>query len=180
MRLFIALTINEQIKEEIYRYEESLMSKAKANVKWVGKDNLHITLKFLGEVKENKLEETKNSLMSVMLGQPSFEIEYKGVGFFPQGKPPRVIWVGAESPETIKLAKKIDERMSLLGFEKEEREFQNHITIGRVKEGYFDIDLIKKDIDKYFGRMTINKIDLYQSHLSSYGPAYEIIETFLA
>ena len=135
-------------------------------------------MKFLGEVKDSKLKEIRKSLASVMLGFMPFDITFMDVGYFTFEKNPRVLWVGADSLEIIKLAKKIDESMNIIGFEREKREFQSHITIARIKEGYYDINTIEKDI--YFGKMTINKIGLYQSHLSSKGPTYQIINTFLA
>lgn len=180
MRLFIALTIDEKIKEEIYKYIEGLKVKTDAKIKWVEKENLHITLKFLGEVRENKLEDIKNALRQTVLGSSVFDLDFKGAGSFPPGKNPRVIWVGAESNKVVKLSKKIDDIMSSVGFKKEERNFKSHITIGRIKEGRFDIGLIEKDIDKFFGSMVVEKVDLYRSYLSPRGPKYEIIETFLA
>lgn len=178
MRLFVAITIEEKIKEEIFQFEEEIKDKTQAKVKWVPKENLHLTLKFLGEVKEKKSKEVIDELKVVAIGFPVFKLKFERTGGFPPGKHPRVIWVGAEGKEIFKLVEKIEKCMEVIGFLREKRDFKSHITIGRIKGGTFELDLIEQKKNTFFGEMEVKNIDLYQSHLSPQGPTYKIKESF--
>jgi len=180
MRIFIAVELPEEVKAEIGKIVESLKS-IEAGVKWVEEKNVHITLKFLGEVKDNDVERLKDIVKDVVADTKIFEVDYKGLGTFPEGKTPRVIWVGIKkgTDELKKIADSLEVLLSKSGFRKEEREFSAHITIGRVKEKR-NIGELKKSIEEKkntkFGKSTVGHITIMKSTLSPKGPIYEVVE----
>ena len=171
MRLFLAIDIPENLKEEIAKFQEQFKIKG---IKLVEKENLHITVKFLGEVDEEKLKEILNLDLSI---QP-IKIKLKTLGTFPNSNYIRVIWIGAYNNNLVEIFKEIDKKLSTLGFKKE-RSYIPHLTIGRVK--FIDNKKKLKDrIDKYgdidFGEFEAKHIKLYKSTLTPNGPIYEVIK----
>ena len=134
MRLFIAIELSQTMREEISQIQTHLKY-AGADVKWVEKDNIHLTLKFLGEVSEEKAGEIKQILDQIGKGTRNFEISLEAIGAFPNIEHPRVIWVGLDkgAQESTALAAKVEEALLQIGFQKETRPFAAHFTIGRVR-----------------------------------------------
>ncbi len=175
MRTFIAIEISEEIKNAIDLYAAPL-KREKAKISWVKPSNVHITLKFLGEVSSEKIPEIYDSLVRCVMGKKPFEIEVTGTGGFPNLKRPRIIWVGLKkgSEELKNLAASIDNELRKIGFQKEKREFKPHLTIGRVK--YIDdIDrFVKKMNSEEFkgGIFTAEEILIMRSELKPTGAVY--------
>lgn len=142
-------------------------------------ENLHLTLKFLGEVREERIRDISEILKEISKGFKKFEVTLQGIGAFPNQSSPRVIWTGVEKgrKEMIELQKEIEERLVPLGFKKEERGFHPHLTIARVKgRGDFK-ELFETD---YKSRtFLIDKIILFKSTLTPKGPIYEELEKLL-
>jgi len=141
MRAFIALEISDEQKNALDQVETHLKY-AGADVKWVEKSNIHLTLKFLGEISEEKSQEVRNILDDIARHFKPFEVGANGrsplqkdIGVFPSMEHPRVIWVGLDkgAEESKRLAEEIDEQLSKIGFAKEARPFAAHLTIGRVR-----------------------------------------------
>jgi 2'-5' RNA ligase len=134
MRTFIAIELPEKIKEEIGQLQAPL-KKTGAFVSWVKPGNIHVTLKFLGEVPEEKIEEVSSATERAVEGVGSFSMSLKGTGGFPNLRRPRVIWIGTGSggEELSRLAERMEQEMEKIGFPKENRKFSPHFTIGRVK-----------------------------------------------
>lgn len=134
MRTFIAIELPEKIKKEIEQAQAPL-KRADAFVSWVKPGNIHVTLKFLGEVPEEKINEVFSGTERALAGAKRFTMSLKGMGAFPDFRRPRVIWVGAGSgtAELSQIANKIEEEMEKIGFPREKRKFSAHFTIGRVK-----------------------------------------------
>lgn len=134
MRAFIAIEISDEIREALAKAEEHLKYSG-ADVKWVAPENIHLTLKFLGEVDEARIEKVKATLDEIGKATKPFEMTIKGLGVFPKIDFPRVIWAGLDkgAAESAELAKSIDDELSKLGFERESRPFAAHLTIGRVR-----------------------------------------------
>ena len=181
MRTFISIEIPENIKDNI---EKSIgeMKLILSPLKWVDKKNLHITLKFLGWVVDDKADDMIRSVMDLAKGFGSIKINFAGLGVFPNARHPRVIWVGInEGSDRVKeLAEKIDARLSSEGYRKEEeREFSPHLTIGRIKEK-IDVEPLSKFIEKNvmteFGGFTADHISVMKSTLRKSGPIYEEIQ----
>jgi len=150
-----------------------------ADVKWVAKDNIHLTLKFLGEVSEEKIEVIKSILDGITSKTRPFEITVKDIGAFPKIEYPRVIWAGLDkgSDESKVLAEKTDNALSSIGFEKETRPFTAHITIGRVRSSK-NKDALKDKMhsvdDKLLSGATqsVSSVILFKSTLTPSGSIY--------
>ena len=170
MRLFVAVEIdNSQILQKIKSMQESFPFKAKP----VRIDQIHFTLKFLGEIDETKCEDVKKVLNGVAFSQ--FEISLKGVGGFPNLRNPRVVWVGVEKKgeeKLIALANEVEMKLTTLGFQKDKKS-KPHLTIFRVKKKIDDISSVMKGFESMnFGTEIVSKIKLKKSVLSPKGPEY--------
>jgi 2'-5' RNA ligase len=134
MRTFIAIELPERIKRRIEDLQAPL-KKTNAFVSWVKPTNIHVTLKFLGEVPEEKINEVFLATGKALEGAKKFTMSLKGTGAFPDFRRPRVIWIGAGigEKELTFLAERIEAEMEEIGFPKEQRKFSAHFTIGRVK-----------------------------------------------
>ncbi|WP_048203614.1 RNA 2',3'-cyclic phosphodiesterase [Methanocaldococcus infernus] len=168
MRAFLAIDIPKDIKEEIYKFQKNFKIRG---IKLVEKQNLHITVKFLGEIDE----ETLNKILNLDLRIEPRTVKLEGLGVFPNPNYIRVIWIGVQG--LVELFKEIDEKLHSLGFEKE-KSYVPHLTIGRVK--FIDNkkelrERIEKFEDINFGTFTVDKIKLYKSTLTPMGPIYEVI-----
>ncbi len=179
MRLFLAIEIPPRISEEIVSLRAKFIKRTQ--IREVKKDNLHLTIKFLGEVDEGMMNKVIQAIKNKVRA-PSFKLKVKGAGVFPSINAPRVIWVGGESEgnHIFELKKSVDETLSEIGFPND-KEFISHITIARVK-GRTDIDEIKRLIreaeDKTFGEFDVEEFFLFESKLTPDGPIYKKIEAF--
>src|SRR4029077_10563798 len=133
MRLFIALDIDDPIRERIARFVDEIRNLS-PDARWVKLESLHVTLKFIGEQRDEHGEKVKQALKGVSAA--TTEIKFHGYGFFPTPKSARVFWIGMESgPQLAQLAAAIDERMANLGIKKEDRAFSPHLTLARAPGG---------------------------------------------
>ena len=178
MRTFISIEIPENIKDNI---EKSIgeMKLILSPLKWLDKKNLHLTLKFLGWVVDDKADDIIRSVTDVAKDFGSIKINFAGLGVFPDIKHPRVIWVGiCEGNDRVNdLAGKIDARLSSEGYRNEEEKgFSPHLTIGRIKEKV-DAEPLNKFIEinatTEFGGFTADHISVMKSTLMRSGPMYE-------
>ncbi|HXX01031.1 MAG TPA: RNA 2',3'-cyclic phosphodiesterase [Candidatus Acidoferrales bacterium] len=192
MRLFIALDIDEAIRERIARFMDGVRGFAE-NARWVQPESLHLTLKFIGEQPEAAVEQIKQALGTIRAS--AAEIQFRGYGFFPTPKSARVFWVGMESgPQLATLAKAIDDQTASLGIPKEERAFSPHLTLARGGGGSGSPRWRKGDGPNRtfqqlqeklsalpapeFGTMTAREFFLYQSQLSPKGSKYTKLARF--
>jgi 2'-5' RNA ligase len=175
MRSFIAVKISSDQREKISKLIGEL-KKSETDVKWVKPENLHVTLKFLGDVDEKALPEIFDSLEKSLTNDTSFQFNLKAIGTFPNIRRPRVIWVGIDNgADSLKaLAKKIDETMLGFGFAREKRGFSPHLTIGRVKSTRLIERLTNmfKDVDFETDDFVIDEVVFFQSILKREGPTY--------
>ncbi len=176
MRVFIAVELPKKIQEEIALCAANLKS-AGADVKWVETANLHLTLKFLGEINEPQVGRIKEALAQAMVDLSSFTVRIEGIGAFPRTTSPRVIWLGVHEgeKELIALAQRVEEGCVKLGFKKEERPFSAHLTIGRVRSREGLAPLIKQlQLAEFRASepVSVEKILLFQSLLSPKGSTY--------
>src|SRR5271165_2223265 len=192
MRLFIALDIDDAIRERIARFVEGVEGFA-PDARWVKPESMHITLKFIGEQPEPAVEPLRLALRTVR--SSTAEIQFRGYGFFPTAKSARVFWIGIEAgPPLAALASAIDEKMSALGIPKEDRAFSPHLTLARGSGGSGTPRRRKGDAPNLtferlqekltslpspeFGTMTPREFFLYQSQLSPKGSKYTKLESF--
>lgn len=182
IRTFIAIEIPLLIREKISEFQDEL-KRNQASIKWIKTDNIHITLKFLGNIDENRITDIAQAIDKVTEQIRPFSIEVAGAGVFPNYKKPRVIWVGAKSEEDVLkiVAKKIEQEMHNLGFEKEKRSFQAHLTMGRVK-GWQGIDAVIKKLEEKHnfsgGIFVAKEIVLMRSDLKPTGAVYTPLKKF--
>jgi RNA 2',3'-cyclic 3'-phosphodiesterase len=192
MRLFVALDIDNGIRQRIQRFMEGVSGFA-PDARWVRPESLHVTLKFIGEKPAELVGDIKRALASIR--SESFEISFRGYGFFPTTKAARVFWVGIESgPQLPFLAKAVDEATCALGIPKEDHLFTPHLTLARGggRSGsprWHKGDPANKNFQilqeklaalptPEFGTMTAREFFLYQSELSRGGSRYTKIERF--
>ena len=192
MRLFIALDIDDAIRERIARFMEGVRGFA-PDARWVNPESLHVTLKFIGEQPESAVEPIKQTLKSVRAA--TMEIEFRGYGFFPTVKSARVFWIGIDAaPQMAPLAAAIDEKIASLEIPREERAFSPHLTLARGGGGSGSPRWRKGDAPNSnfqhlqaklaafptpeFGTMTAREFFLYQSQLSPKGSKYTKLAGF--
>ncbi|RFT16066.1 MAG: 2'-5' RNA ligase [Candidatus Saccharicenans subterraneus] len=179
MRTFIAIDLSQEIKNRLTAAVKQLKPLA-TGIKWVAPENYHLTLKFMGEVAESRIEDIKAILDNLSGKYQKFNLVARGTGSFPPGQSRmRVIWVGLEAgPELFSIQAELEEALSQQGFEKEERPFSPHLTIGRAREPQRQ-DRLKAELDRLgqqeFGSMEVKEIELFQSILRPEGPEYRII-----
>ena len=192
MRVFIALDIDEGIRERIQRFVEGVSGFA-SEARWVRRESMHVTLKFIGEQPAESVEEIKRAISAVHM--EAFEIKFRGYGFFPTARSARVFWVGIESgPHLVKLATAVDEATSALGTPKEDHAYSPHLTLARGGGGSGAPNRQKQDranrsfqklqeklaamLTPEFGTMTAREFFLYQSQIMRGGARYTKIERF--
>lgn len=135
-RAFIALELSPEIKQALADYVAPLRALDKG-LSWTNAENVHLTLKFLGDVFESQIENVTAALRETCASFPLIGAEISDSGVFPNAHRPRVLWIGIKenSGKLTELAQCIENECRRLGFEQEERNFTPHLTIGRVKEG---------------------------------------------
>lgn len=174
-RTFIAVELPSSLQSKLGQLQEDLR-KSNADVSWVKPENIHITLKFLGNITAEKIEELKKALDKIAGSSSSFSLKAKGIGVFPKPSFPRVVWVGIENQEKLKeLALMVEDELSKIGFQKEQREFTAHLTIGRVrspKNKETLRQLIEKTAFAPEDIIEAKRIILFQSTLTPKGSVY--------
>jgi 2'-5' RNA ligase len=177
VRTFIAIEISREAKEELSRTVASL-KKAGMDVKWVKPSGMHITLKFLGNIPQEKVENIKSSLSGIAERNQPFTVSLSGIGVFPKWESPEVIWAGLDNSSKVSAVQnEIESALSGLGIEREPREFSPHITLGRVKSPR------NRNVLKEYASganvknvpSTIDKIVLFKSDLKPSGAVYETL-----
>ncbi|MHC4343928.1 MAG: RNA 2',3'-cyclic phosphodiesterase [Planctomycetota bacterium] len=179
MRVFIAIDIGEQIRKALGELQQELQSKLdirRGDVKWVNPDSIHLTLKFLGEIKDEKTVEVCNTVKEAAAGHEGFELDVECVGHF-GGRSARVVWVGCGhgSEALLKLQEDIELQLALAGWPEEKRDFTGHLTLCRVrnpKAGVKLAQLTEKYKDFKLGTMPADSVIVYQSELRPSGPIY--------
>lgn len=179
MRTFIAIELDEAIRERLAGVQERLRGMA-TGVKWVRPQNVHLTLKFLGEIEEDAGESIAAALAEAASGVEPFEMRVTGVGSFPPKGAPRVVWAGIEEPtgRLLELHRRIEQALEPLGFEREKRRFTAHATIGRVKKprgGHKLRQALEPRGGDDFGVQAVEDMVLLRSQLSPTGPTYTLL-----
>ncbi len=181
LRTFIAVELTEEIRTVLQDIQGRLKT-FHADVKWVEPQNIHLTLKFLGDVGPKDIQPLIETLRAALKGTP-IPTELAELGAFPDLRRPRVLWAGLrdEDGRIAQLASTIEEVLGKIGYKKEPRDFKAHVTLGRVRS-LKNITLLIKELQKYrFPRrfpQVIAGITLFKSTLTSSGPLYEILEKF--
>jgi 2'-5' RNA ligase len=134
VRSFIAIALADPARSEVDAYLVDLR-RTISDVAWTPPENLHLTLKFLGDVMPARLESLAARLAEIAAAQPPFALTVAGVGAFPSFRRPRILWIGAAAPAVGPLAATVDRACAAEGFAPETRAFHPHLTLGRVRQG---------------------------------------------
>lgn len=182
MRLFFAVKLSDDIQARLYKEQTGLRATG-ADVKWVEPHNIHVTLKFLGEVDEKSVPDLEAAAGRVAQSAQPFNISISGIGCFPTPRSPRVIWAGITqgAQQMAALAGQIEEALEPLGFQRENRPFKAHATLGRVrsprgKEAL--ADGLTRAAQVHGGDMLVDHFSLVRSDLRPSGPVYTVLKDF--
>ena len=183
MRVFVAMDVPEEVKGKIREFVAKMERECQGarGARWARVEGMHVTLKFIGEVSAEKVEEIKKELAGVR-SAAAVEMNFRGVGFFPNAKHPRVFWAGIEAtPNLAELAAEIEKRLERLGIPREGRAFRPHLTLARFKseEGLAKLrEAIEKAGAMEFGGVRCGEFHLYESKLHRGGAVYTRLATF--
>jgi 2'-5' RNA ligase len=180
IRTFVAATISEPVRLAA----EGLVAEfraAGADVKWVDRANMHLTLKFLGDVDAQEIRAVCRAVEASVADVEPFELQIRGAGAFPNVKRPRTVWLGAgQGADAVSaLAERVESALAKLGFRKESRRFHPHLTVGRVRRGGPGVselaELLREHEDRLIGHTTVSEVTTFSSQLDRSGPTYEAL-----
>nr|WP_295001020.1 RNA 2',3'-cyclic phosphodiesterase [uncultured Methanobrevibacter sp.] len=180
IRAFLAIDLDDDLKPKINRIIKEF-KQIDTKIKYVELANLHLTLKFFGDIDTNGLKLLENAISKVVSEFEPFNIKIKGCGAFPNNNHIKVIWVGIENDEIIKdLHDRLDKEFVSLGIDKDKK-FSTHLTIGRMKSAK-NKNKVKSIIEEFedveIGEMEVTQISLKKSTLTPAGPIYEDLAIF--
>lgn len=180
LRTFIAVEIDERIRRAAAQVADELRT-AGAEIGWVAPHNMHLTLKFLGDVAEERIPQVGEAVAQAVVGTAPFDLEIRGVGAFPNAARPRTLWLGTGSGQTQlgSLADRVETALTALGFAAEDRPFHAHLTLGRVRRPTRALanltPMLKQRADLSLGLSKIQEVVVFSSQLQRGGPIYEAI-----
>jgi RNA 2',3'-cyclic 3'-phosphodiesterase len=177
MRIFIALDIPAEIRERMTEYMERARKLA-PDSHWARVEGLHVTLKFIGETSDARVQEIKTALAGLKANP--FAVNFTGVGFFPNAKAARVFWIGVNGgAELPKLASSVDAVLEKIGFAREDKPYHPHLTLARAASHPLrELQPLLNDSPPQFGTMTAREFFLYQSQPQRGGSKYVKLERF--
>ena len=176
IRSFLAIEIPVTVLEKIEKIQEDLKS-SRADVRWVNPGKIHLTLKFFGNIEESKVESIVESIGGPVHTTSPFSLQAKGLGAFPHFRNPRVVWLGLVDRQQIliPLQKQLEDQLEKIGFQREDRPFQPHLTLGRTTSSRGRDELVGR-MEKYreeeFGEFQVEGVTLFKSELNPSGPIY--------
>ena len=181
MRLFIALNLPKRDRERIYRAARRLRE-ADMPVRWVEPDQYHVTLKFLGDVRRERVDNVEEAMGRVAGSTKAFSTEFGGFGAFPTIRRPRVIWLGLDAnPELRCLKQDLEWSLGDVGFDAETRAFHPHVTLGRADDrggagAFRGLDEVMADME-FGGDVRVHTLDVMRSRLSREGATYSVVSS---
>lgn len=185
MRLFVALEISSAVRASLAALMKELRALERPSsakrMRWVRPENLHVTLKFIGEAAPEKLEAIRAGLSAVHSAQP-VELRFRGLGFFPNEKRPGVFWAGIEaSPNVAALAADVDLHLEKAEFPRESRPFTPHLTLARFEPSGIAPELraaLRESAARDFGLLRTAEFHLIESKLKPSGAEYTTLQSF--
>ncbi len=180
MRTFVAIPLPSECHRMLEQNQGKLRATG-ADVRWVAVSSIHLTLKFLGEIDTALVPRLSDSLRAACDTQTSFSLRVHGLGCFPNLRNPRVIWCGIDGEIQLlgQVRSKVEQACSPLGFAPEERDFQPHLTLGRVQgkrnlRPLLDCIKIGSELECSF---SVDHYNVYRSTLTPRGAVYDMLET---
>jgi 2'-5' RNA ligase len=176
IRVFIAVSFNQKLIIEFKKLQDQF-KQLDLNASWVKPENIHLTLKFLGEVEINQVSQIFDPLHKTALAFSSFNLRLSSLGIFPNWNRPRIFWIGLEDKEEIfkKLKKRLELELFNVGFPRDMKSFSPHLTLARLRSAS-NKNLLKKEIEKLSVPLDhlikVSEIKLFQSSLTPEGTEY--------
>ena len=181
IRVFIAIELPSEVKSNLSNLIATLRLGRERTVKWVNSDNIHLTLKFLGSIPEQKVVDITSAMDRATEGFASFDLKLDGVGAFPNLRSPHVVWagIGGDVPVLVNLQKKVEQALIPLRFALEKRSFSAHLTLGRVRDNTTRQE--RANLGETLGDLkvktslpfTVKAISLIKSTLTQSGAIYD-------
>lgn len=181
-RLFIAIDISDEMRAAIDVYVKQLKEVRADGVRWEKVEKIHLTLKFLGDTAIEKIPEIESALAELAAGHDGFDLTIERTGLFPTPQKARVLWIGVRSNEALNaLHADIENRLSGLGLPKENRRFDPHLTIARIRDARQARPAIDQHLASDFKpiRSAVSEIVLYESKLLKSGSIYTAVNKFV-
>lgn len=182
IRSFIAIELPELIQNQLRQVSAALRSAGRLPVRWLPVENIHLTLKFLGDIDAGKLRNLSDEMITLARHQPPFSLTIGGVGAFPSTRRPRVVWVGIQAPPKLaELAQQMEQLGLKFGIEPEGRPFSPHLTIGRVQQHAVleELQALTESLTTIkvgeLGKLSVESICLFRSDLRSSGAIYTLL-----
>ncbi len=180
MRAFIAIELPEELRQRLAQ-EQSRFRAVAADARWTRPEGIHLTLKFLGEIPDEQVEQGRKSLDEIGRFEP-FTVHAKGFGFFPDARRPQVFWAGLDAPpELAQLAARVESALTPLGFRPENRAFSPHLTLARFKVPRPQPklqELLAGQDDVILGDFEVSEFFLWESKLAAQGATYRKMARF--
>jgi 2'-5' RNA ligase len=176
----VALDLSDEVRDAIAKFSDKLRADF-PSARWTRIEGIHVTLKFIGEVPEERVAQIESALANVNSAAP-VEMNFRGAGFFPDERRPRVFWIGIHAtPNLADIAGQIEVQLEPVGIARESREFKPHLTLARISESR-GIEKLRDALRKHgqidFGTVHTNEMHLYQSKLGRAGAKYTRLKTF--
>jgi RNA 2',3'-cyclic 3'-phosphodiesterase len=183
IRSFIAIPLSGEVQRAVRKIARELHGE-KDGMKWVPEDNLHLTLKFLGDVVDRDVPQVCKVIRECCQSTPPFELEFEGTGGFPSDERPRVVWAGITSggESLIDLVARLETGLAKLGFKPEPRDYRPHLTLGRVRSGTRSaseevVEKVLRFKHRRLGLLLVDQVRLYASFLDKAGATYNVMDT---
>jgi len=178
IRTFIALEIPDELRRKLCLVQKQCMQRIEG-VKWVNPDTIHLTLKFLGSIRCDRVEAVCTAMAQAAEGVGPFCFTVTGLGAFPSVRNPKVVWAGIQDDRIVRFQKKIEEALCPAGFSREQRPFTPHLTIGRVRVARAKHGLrtvLEEFSREVLGSFESSRLSFIQSDLQPAGPVYTVLK----
>lgn len=183
IRVFLGIELSACIREKLFCLQQQL-KKTLPSINWVRQESLHLTLKFLGDVEPSIISQLRSALEPLGAKRGGFSLAVQGVGVFPQGEHPRVLWVRLTGDVHVlqELVLEAEAALEPLGFPPQEKVFHPHLTLARIKRenaavGAALLESGVLDSDQNLGTLPIERFTLFRSDLDSSGAMYTALWT---
>ena len=183
IRSFIAI----QLAPDVNRHSTRMLQRLRQSndgIKWVPTDNLHLTLKFLGDVDNTEVPDVCNVIHKVCSHHPPFHLDFGGTGAFPSIERPRILYAGVEdsSGALTEIVNRLEKDLADLGFKPEPRDYMPHLTLGRTRGGSRRasgevLARLMAESETELGTMTVDSVQMFASFLDKQGPTYQVMDT---
>ncbi len=181
IRAFLAVELDEEVRRALEEIQKGLDSRT-LDVRWVRPGNLHLTLRFLGEVPEDEIPGIREAAGKTAAETSPFRMTLQGLGAFPSGGRPRVVWIGVREPAPLlEMERRLSRELGLAGLPPPDKPFRPHLTLGRVKDRRGTgrlVDRMRANRDVAAGSVDVTSLALIRSDLRPRGPIYTVLDRF--